>query len=1189
MGRIGPFIIESVLGRGSYGTVYRGRHHESGRVVAVKAVGPLTEPARRALRREIEELSRFAHPGVVRIREHDTDANPPYYAMDLVEGSTLTAWVAANVPNGGLRISEAELLSVARIVGKVASTLAHLHAEGLVHRDVNPENILVQPGGEPILIDFGLAMRFPGVVNREKLPIVLDAAGRLGYMAPEVIRGELVDARADLYSLGCVLYELVAGSAPFVGTARAILDGHLHRAPPSLAEARPGVPAWLDHLTAHLLAKSPGERVAFAADVAEQLLRYAGESPELNGAVWRPLLYRARLVGREPELDWFDEWLDRSAGGRGGAVAVSGESGIGKTRLLMEVSRRATRRGFAVFTGACQPPTGQTVGGGAPGVPLAGLRGALAALADVCHEWGLDESERVLGPRGKVLSAFEPSLASVPGHDAHRAPPPLAPDGTRQRILDALTETWLEVANNGPILVIVEDLQWADDLTLAWIDLVARQAALERSRVLLVASVRDEEADGSFRKLVADGHLPFRQLSAFAADEVLALLREMLGTEAFDPDFGRRLAHAAAGNPLFLTEYLQLALVDGSIRRAAAGPGPASSRAAAPEMPLPRVPQSMRELIGLRLRRLSGSARRLAEVASVLGGNAAEPLLRRVLGEEPIDMAGALSELGDSRLLVTGRDDRAELAFSHDKIREVLYEEIPADRKRQLHRAAGTVLEQQLDERGPRPRLDSRLYSALAQHFLAASDSDKALVHFANAAEAAMSTYSNREATIYLRQLLALPARGGDDRLRRARWLRMLGSAQNALGLIDVSRASFSQALTLLGEPPPQRRLVLACRTVVEVAKCLAVAGARWLAPEAASQVPRRPRVEEALLGHQGIGYLITDPLGVFYHCIRMLTLAQWPTNASALVRGRATMGLAVGLVPWRGGAELFFGGSRAAAQAKRDDESEAWALLVEGYYRIGQGELAAARVVLDRAEDLSVGMGNLRRRNECRALLAEIAILDGDLARAARLSEETVASARALRDGQAQLWGLSNLARISLERNCADEALGSLQLAARFLQKTVPSDRIMIEGLLALAQLELGRGDEAHVHARRVAKLLAVTDSAIYYTIHGCWTAADVLIRRARIEDGGRKLATLALAAVCVHALKRHARRHPVAWPRYWSAEGALREARGLPTARRAFSAAERAAALTGVRAAPAPMAAAGSRVDAQGRSPSR
>src|SRR6185437_15129505 len=108
----------------------------------------------------------------------------------------------------------------------------------------------------------------------------------------------LVDARADLYSIGCVLYELVAGSAPFVGTARAILDGHLHRAPPSLAEARPGVPAWLDHLTAHLLAKSPGERVAFAADVAEQLLRYAGESPELNGAVWRPLLYRARPGAR---------------------------------------------------------------------------------------------------------------------------------------------------------------------------------------------------------------------------------------------------------------------------------------------------------------------------------------------------------------------------------------------------------------------------------------------------------------------------------------------------------------------------------------------------------------------------------------------------------------------------------------------------------------------------------------------------------------------------------------------------------------------------------------------------------------------------------------------------------------------------------------------------------------------------
>ncbi|HLK90377.1 MAG TPA: hypothetical protein VKZ18_10810, partial [Polyangia bacterium] len=579
-------------------------------------------------------------------------------------------------------------------------------------------------------------------------------------------------------------------------------------------------------------------------------------------------------------------------------------------------------------------------------------------------------------------------------------------------------------------------------------------------------------------------------------------------------------------------------------------------------------------------------ARRLAEVASVLGGAASEPLLRRVLDQEPIDVVAALSELGDRRLLVAGHDERAEVTFAHDKIREVLYQEIPGDRKRELHLAAGTVLEQQLGESTAAPRQDSRLYAALAQHFLAASEPDKALAHLENAAETAMSTYSNREASLYLRQLLELTARDSADKLRRARWLRMLGSAQNALGLIDGSRASFAQALTLLGEPPPERRLVLAGRTVVEVAKCLVVAGARWLAPEAAVRLPRRPRVEEALLGHQGIGYLITDPLEVFYHCIRMLTLAQWPTDVPSLVRGRATMGLAVGLVPWRGGAELFFGGSRAAALTKRDDESEAWALLVEGYYRIGQGELGAAHTVLDRAEALSVGMGNLRRRNECRALLAEIAILNGDLAGAARLSEETVASARALRDGQAQLWGLSNLARISLAWGRADDALGVLQRAAGFLQKTVPSDRIMIEGLLALAQLELGRGEEARTHARRVAKLLSVTDSAIYYTIHGCWTAADVLIRSARDDEAGRRPATLGLAAVCVHALKRHARRHPVAWPRYWLAEGALREARGLPSAARAFDAAERAAALMRERAAPGPQVATVTTVDARGSS---
>src|SRR5205085_1053735 len=148
------------------------------------------------------------------------------------------------------------LAAILTLVQELCAPLAYLHGEGLVHRDLKPDNVLVRPNGQPVLMDFGLVTQFTGEVQRERLQVEGEISGTLAYMAPEQIRGEPVDARADLYSLGCILYELLVGHPPFLARSeRELLREHLESVP--LAPSRHGgdLPSGLDALVLRLLAK----------------------------------------------------------------------------------------------------------------------------------------------------------------------------------------------------------------------------------------------------------------------------------------------------------------------------------------------------------------------------------------------------------------------------------------------------------------------------------------------------------------------------------------------------------------------------------------------------------------------------------------------------------------------------------------------------------------------------------------------------------------------------------------------------------------------------------------------------------------------------------------------------------------------------------------------------------------------
>lgn len=266
LGRIGEFEILELIGSGGMGIVMKGYDHELNRYVAVKVLHPhcaTSAGARRRFSREAQAAAAVVHQHVVAIHAVGANHHPPYLVMPFVPGESLQQRLT--------RLGPFEVVDVLRIGQQVAEGLAAAHAQGLVHRDIKPGNILLERNVDRVLLtDFGLA-RAADDASLTQSGVI---AGTPQYMSPEQACGEVVDQRTDLFSLGTVLYTLLAGHPPFrAETAMGVLQRVCHDTPRSLRELNPNVPAWLDAFIARLHAKLPAERFQSATQVADLLKR----------------------------------------------------------------------------------------------------------------------------------------------------------------------------------------------------------------------------------------------------------------------------------------------------------------------------------------------------------------------------------------------------------------------------------------------------------------------------------------------------------------------------------------------------------------------------------------------------------------------------------------------------------------------------------------------------------------------------------------------------------------------------------------------------------------------------------------------------------------------------------------------------------------------------------------------------
>lgn len=336
---LGHYAIDGMVGQGGMGTVYRARDTVLGRVVAIKVLSAQAahdpELGPRILR-EAKAASRLNHPNIVTVHELATSGDTDFIVMEFVDGVPLSSRITA----GGLPID-----LVVDYASQTADALAAAHDAGLVHRDVKPGNVMITPGGRVKVLDFGLARHLPASPSAETTPATTEfmtrqgVTGTVGYMAPEQIEGQPGDARSDVFALGVVMFEMIAGRRPFAGdTAWSTMNATVNTEAPDIARLRPDTPAALARIVARALAKRPDDRYPTARELAKDLtaLRGVGAAASVqrrrSGAVVAIAVVALAAVGAAGWVWWRESklrWVRTSAVPEIGRLARAGDIDAG--------------------------------------------------------------------------------------------------------------------------------------------------------------------------------------------------------------------------------------------------------------------------------------------------------------------------------------------------------------------------------------------------------------------------------------------------------------------------------------------------------------------------------------------------------------------------------------------------------------------------------------------------------------------------------------------------------------------------------------------------------------------------------------------------------------------------------------------------------------------------------------------
>ena len=782
--KLGSYEIRSLIGSGGMAQVYRAYDAALDRDVAIKVllgILALDEESVRRFYQEARAAANLSHPNVVVIHDIGEEDGSYYFVMEYLDGETVEE-----------RLDHERRLGVEESLGialQVCRGVEASHRRGLLHRDIKAQNVMLMPDGSVKVLDFGIAR----ASGESSLTRVGETLGTVGYMAPEQILGEEVDERSDIYSIGVLLYRMLTGSMPFVGTTPvSVVYQQLEEQPVAPGVVNPSVPMAVESIVLNALSREPEDRYGCVAEMLDAVERQAhrtertereekeeGEPEERLGDRRE---FRSRLVGRDRELGKLKAAFDKAAEEKSGCtIFLAGEAGMGKTRLAEELMRYAQRHGGVTLTGMCLYGYRE---GAEPYLPFIEAIGRYFGVTrGQAEDERRDRIKRFIGEELPELRWLTEQLGTTIGFDRG------TDSGSKGRLFEALSQLLIFLADEEPLVLFLDDVHWADTATLELLHYVARTTSSHP--LMILASYRPEDLlpEGeeqvhplteTMRRMSREGLYDQVEVEGVSAEDLGEMLRSIFRRVGFSAEFRSSLYRETGGNPFFVLEVLRLLKEQGEIFE--------QSGTWRNQRGITRedIPSRVYDVVIRRVSRLGEEERELLQTASVQGDRFDSEALSVLVGMDRMEVLRTLGRL--ERVHQVVRSEAEGYVFSHTKIREVLYDETAPELRRVYHVALADYLE---DKQGT----DSeRIVSVLAHHFYSGEAYGRALPYLRRAGEKATGLFAYRQAGRYYTQ--------GLEALEKAReiedWEALQRDFLYLLGLAHKNLGEWKDALEIL-------------------------------------------------------------------------------------------------------------------------------------------------------------------------------------------------------------------------------------------------------------------------------------------------------------------------------------------------------------------------------------------------------
>ncbi len=792
-----------MLGEGGMGVVYEAYDRERRSLVALKTLRSLEPDALLRFKSEFRRLSNLVHPNLVAFGELVDHDGQPFFTMELIRGTEFLRYVrpgpadapaaegtaavelpedlqstqsslfavmgdgdhsaSAPLPCRPLRAARFDELRLRNSLTQLASGLEALHQSGMVHRDIKPSNLLITDSGRLVILDFGLVTD----AGTDRITDQDQVVGTVTYMAPEQMRSAAVDAAADCYSLGVILYIALTGERPFSGNLYQILRSKERELPALPSSYVDGVPSDLETLCMALLSSTPAQRPT-ASDVLASATRHQ-PAPTVNATT------SIGFVGRIDELRLVREALMTSRSQPCGCV-FAGVSGIGKSALLQQVGERARELdGAVVLHGRCYQRES---------MPYKGLDELVDELAAYLRELEPAEIDRLIPNDAGLLPRVFSVLRRIPALRASESVQPLGGAGheLRSAAFAAMRELLRRLADGRPLVLIIDDVQWSDADSLALLSELLK--APEAPAALLVLALRTDADSPTLTLETLQRALPI-ELHRIDLDN-LSLADAHALTQRLISEHGGRIDAAAiavesAGHPLFIDSLVRYRIAQPDEER----------------------PVKLEEALWWRIQRLDAAARELLELVCVAGRPVERATAARATSPDPAQLDRLCGLLASAHLMRQGgAGDSGLLEPFHDRVRAAVVHHLSETQRAHWHgrlalalESTGSVDVERLGDHWRAAGEARRAGEYFERAAIEAKDAlafDRAARLFAACLELASNITSERERELRIAMGDALVA-AGRGYAGAEQYLRAASGASPAMGLELRRRAAEHQ------------------------------------------------------------------------------------------------------------------------------------------------------------------------------------------------------------------------------------------------------------------------------------------------------------------------------------------------------------------------------------------------------------